>query len=249
MNNTNLRYGIAAAAVVFIAFLGFNLIPGKGIGESDPSASSVPSAVAAPSQRANVPGDYEPIAPGRTLYRPPWNFGYSMGNWIRGDLILTMPSGWDQLATSRGAGMDGASTTLRAGVAGPVCAPADSEAEESSGLSVEEFVAAITSAPALQATRADATLAGFDGSVVNLTVPRTFSCDGGNGWNTGALEGRSSFVEGFGMPWAPGSHHELWVLDVEGVTFVLDAGYDADATAAEREELRAIVASAEFKLY
>jgi hypothetical protein len=57
------------------------------------------------------------------------------------------------------------------------------------------------------------------------------------------------WVEGFEMPWEAGSHHELWVLDVDGVTFVLDASYGSDATAAAREELRDIAASAEFELY
>jgi hypothetical protein len=145
--------------------------------------------------------------------------------------------------------MEARSTALEAGVAGGLLDGRCAGDEMGNHKSVDEFVAAITSIRGVGATQSPATLAGFDGFVVNLTVPATPACKQDYGWVTGArVEGLPS-VESFERRWVVGSHHQLWVLDVDGVTFVLDASYGSDATAAAREELRDIVASAEFELY
>jgi hypothetical protein len=61
------------------------------------------------------------------------------------------------------------------------------------------------------------------------------------GWNAVPTAG-----ERWGYEWLPAWHHDVSVLDVDGVRFVIDAGYPADATPRLRAEVARVVSSVEF---
>ena len=123
---------------------------------------------------------------------------------------------------------------------------------------VDELVAALSAQASRDATApVDVTVGGYAGKSITLHVPddAAFSakqftdCDqgffgswaGGNGTDGPDLT-PSRYHQG------PGQIDELWVLDVNGVTVVIDTAYYAATPAEVVDEIRAIVESATFEL-
>ena len=65
-----------------------------------------------------------------------------------------------------------------------------------------------------------------------MGVPAASTPSGGEAWSYG---------------WEPGWHHQLLILDIDGVRFLVDAGYRADAPPEVRAELQAMVDSIELR--
>jgi hypothetical protein len=105
------------------------------------------------------------------------------------------------------------------------------------GPGVDAFVAAVSAIPGVEATDAEpVTLAGYDGQHLDLTIPvDAGGCDPYVLWLTPEWSLRSY----------PGWVSRLWVLDVDGVRFVVDASYPVDASPELQAEVQRIVDSIE----
>jgi hypothetical protein len=110
------------------------------------------------------------------------------------------------------------------------------------GPKVHDLASALTSLPGFQATTpVDVTLDGWHGKRLNLTVPENFDCDLELfGWSRMP---DPSWTEAAGVP----GTHQLWILDVDGIRFVIDAAYDAGTPVEMQAELLQIVESIEIQ--
>jgi hypothetical protein len=248
MSNNVLRVGLAAAAVVVIAIIAINLLPGTNPpgGGPSPSPSAEPSE-AAPSTAAGVPeGPYLLVAGQADIPEndiPP--------------ITVTIPApGW--IDDGEGVGIllknhgepDGAGMILfhqqEYLVYGDPCSWESTPATPVT--TVDEFVAALAAQPSRNASE-PVTFArdGHSGRAITLHVPddADFSrCDQGTyaSWACGDLADPSpcGFIGG------PGETSVEYFLDVHGVLVAWHTSYGADAAPDLVSELEAIVQSATF---
>jgi hypothetical protein len=254
--NRLLKIGLAAAAVVVIAVIGYQLSGGSvgGPGATETPESSIAEATpsAAPS---STPGALLPEGSHRL-----WD---AQGD--KGQITVTIPApGWygepDQgfiVKNNNADAPDGAglivfaeTNQLFAGfgdlyVYGDPCHWATTT-PDTPVTTVDEAVAALSS-QALRDTSApvDVTVAGHAGKSITLHVPddAVFSeCDQGEfrSW----IEG----PEGTRYHQDPGQIDKLWILDVGGALdlVIIDAGYYAGTPQNVLEEIDAVVESATF---
>ena len=101
------------------------------------------------------------------------------------------------------------------------------------GPTVEDFANAIADHPLLDTTDpVDVTLAGYSGKYIELTVPADISmCEVYRPFDPGL------FAQGPGHQW------HLWILDVDGLRFVIQSTDYPGTSAKHRSELQAIVVS------
>ena len=101
------------------------------------------------------------------------------------------------------------------------------------GPSVDDFAIALADHPLLDVTDpVDVTLAGYSGKYVDLQVPADISkCEVYRPFDPGL------FAQG------PGHRWHLWILDVDGLRFVVQSTDYAGTSAKHRSELQAIVDS------
>jgi hypothetical protein len=101
------------------------------------------------------------------------------------------------------------------------------------GPSVDDFANAIADHPLLDATDpVDVTLAGYSGKYLDLQVPADISkCGVYRPWDPGI------FAQGPSHQW------HLWILDVDGLRFVVQSSDYPATSATHRSELAAIVDS------
>ena len=113
------------------------------------------------------------------------------------------------------------------------------------GPTVGDLVAALGTVPGVQTSApVDVTLDGFPGQQLTLAVPVDVSeCEYFQLWVTPAMRG-----ETWGFSSVPGWRHQLWVLDLEGLRFVVDASVAPDAPADAELELRQIIESIDIEL-
>jgi hypothetical protein len=118
-----------------------------------------------------------------------------------------------------------------------------------SATTVDDFAAALAAQPSRDGSEpVDVEVGGYAGKAITLRVPDEAvfeGCDDGDFGSYGVVN------DGEFKPsrWhqGPGQIDELWILDVDGATVVLDAMYRADTSAALIEEMRAIAESATFE--
>ena len=158
-------------------------------------------------------------------------------------MTLTVPDGWAGIADTiwladKGNGApDGAGLLLGRGawlLTDPCtkaehAIPPDIEV----GPSVDDFANAIADHPLLDATDpVDVTLAGYSGKYVDLQVPADISkCEVYRPFDPGI------FAQG------PSHRWHLWILDVDGLRFVVQSTDYPGTSAKHRAELAAIVES------
>lgn len=263
--NRYLKIGLAAAAVVVIAIVGFNLLPGSPTPGGEPSASpSVsPSAEASiePSTAAGLPvgssfvlsdgqppeSDMGSVAMTVTIPAPGWDGEPDNGILVKND-TADPPGGSGMIVW---AGVD------HLYVYGDPCHWSSTRPETPS-TTVDEVVAAL----AAQASRAasapvDITLDGYAGKAITLHVPddapysagEFTDCDEGyfGSWSWGTTDlTPHRYAQG------PGQIDEVWILDLDvvdpsGPLVVIDWAYYAGTPQADVDELRAIVESATFE--
>jgi hypothetical protein len=264
---------VAAAAVIGVLAIGGTLfligragqpdVGGPGVSAS-PSASptsSVPASIAATTTPSNgplalpdgplAPGTYVsiPFAPGQPLdscLTPPQpGCSESEDDSIR--VTLTVPDGWAGidgavwLAVEENSAPGGAAVGFSRGSwlhSDPCLTPArlvaGARPDIAVGPSVDEFANALADHPLLDATDpVPVTLGGYSGKYVDLQLPADLTgCETDyRPWEPGI------YAQG------PGHRWQLWILDVDGVRFVV-VGMDYAGTSAQRKaELEAIVQS------
>lgn len=234
MNSTNLRYGIAAAAVLLIALLGFSLLPRGETGEPTASPTPPPSPSASATPPALPNGT---LAAGTYVLHPflPPHHGIS--------LTVTVPDGWE--------GFNGIGLLPVTGAAGPrgmgigfgivselYSDPCHADTPDLPvGPSVNDLVQAFGAQTAYQTTEPnDVEIDGYSGTQLSLLMPSDIdfsTCD-----NAGFFiwEG-SIYAQG------PGNRWDLSILDVEGSRVVILAQTNPETSTEDRAELQGILDS------
>ena len=122
------------------------------------------------------------------------------------------------------------------------------------GPTVDDLAAAIVDIPLRNASQPiDVTLDGYAGKYIEWTVPTDIETDEQGKFVDCDTDGGKHYFESWiGAPggWGgdryhqgPGQVDRLWILDVDGVRFVIDANWMPSATSEEREELQDVVES------
>ena len=245
--STTMRILLAAAAVVVIAVLGYQLLPGRGIGTgttpsptpstSGPTLSSTPAATPAPRSHLLLDGSTD--GPAATVTIPASGWSGSEGNGVLiSRLTEDPPNGAAFIGPFYG----------ELYVYGDPCHWSTSK-PATPVATVDEFVAAITAQRDREASEPDdVTIGGYSGVTLTLHVPddADFSaCDEGNfgSWKdaSDADPGPSRHSQG------PGQIDQLWILDVDGTLAVIDGGYYAGTPAELVDEMRTIIESTTFE--
>jgi hypothetical protein len=240
---------IGVVAVGQIALRPTTSAPGVS-GSSTTSSSEAPSRspipTPTPTQAARFGPAYGPLAPGRyTMPEPNTDLA---GPWPRGRVTLTVPDGWTQSSATRGGGIvrgtgQGAATAQlvfgRLGSLQPKpdqCAPPLGQP----GPSVDDLVSSLRAVADVQV--ADLTIGPYRGKRVEFAIADPSSdCRPLHGWST------PSGGEQWIYHWDPGWTHQLSILDIDGVRFVIDASYRIDAPPTVAAEVQAIVDSIELE--
>jgi hypothetical protein len=257
MNNTLVRYGVTAAAVVIVALIGFQLIGGGTPG--GPTPTSTPEPTSTPPADGSLP-----VGPGFVLWdgsNGDWS-GTASSLGIR--ITVTIPAaGWfgetdGGVLTKNGSAdaPDGAVVTVFARtndllvglgdlyVYGDPCHWATTR-PDTPVTTVDEAIAALSAQPSRDAsTPEDVTYGSYAGQAITLHVPAdaVFSnCDQGE---------FRTLIEGDGTPRShedPGQYDLFTVLDVKGELVIFDVAYYEGAPGTPQgvlDEMAQIVESA-----
>jgi len=245
--NKSVGIALAAAAVVVIAIVGYQLLLGPNVGGPNPTDSPQPTPAPAPSGAAEELPVSGLLVPGTYTFLP------AGGTRLRG--TLTVPAGWHALEraavlkNASGEPPDGAGLLSWAGnlnVFGDPCQWAGSLPDPPTGPTVDDLVAALLAQPVRDASApTDIAVDGYSGVALELTVPADLDfadCDSGEFRSWTNAEGAVRFHQG------PGQHDLLWIIDVNGTRVVIDSGFFSDGTSAvDIAELQAIRDSIQFR--
>lgn len=252
--NNMLKVALSAAAVVVVAVVGINLLPGSGGPGGAVASPSVaaPSATALPTPEPSVASPSpspdglaegpHPLWEGppvmtATIAAPGW-FGTAS------DGILVKDENSDPPA--------GAAMIVFTGdlyVYGDPCKWSGTE-PASPATTAAELVTALASQALRDASEpVDITLDGYAGKAITLHVPddAVFSdCDRSTfgSWTISTADGPG--LDPFRYAQGPGQIDEVWALDVNGVLTVIDWSHYAGTPPEDLAELRAIVESITF---
>jgi hypothetical protein len=269
MNNNIVRVGLAAAAVVVIAIIAINLLPGTNppgggpspspsVEPSDAASSTAPSEAAAsiPPETALSEGPFvlwDPAAPVQPNWLdpefddgPPITVTIPTGGWVFTDSFnLLKGNEVNNLAESK---FTWTSTTHGVLVYGDPCQWA-STTPDAPATTADAIAAALAAQPSRDASDpVELTIGGYPAQRITLHVPNDAvftDCDGG--------QFASFTLDGFeGGPWrahdGPSQIDTLWIVDVDGAIVILDGMYRPDTSAERIEEMRSIAESATFEL-
>jgi hypothetical protein len=246
------RITIAAAAVLAIAVIGYNFLPGSdGPGATRPSPSPSPTATPAPTRTPAPTGPFAllsgPVPAGTYVAHPFLAPNDSI------DFRFALPGGWAGIGppfrpasvfpTKTGyEGPDGMSMGFLTvtSLEGDPCnwkEPTDIEV----GPTVDDLLTALAANPGYETTvPADVTLGGFSGKRIDVQVPAGLdlaTCDDGHFFVWAGGDGQIIYTQG------PEGRFHLWILDVQG-SRALVMTHDFPGTPADDQvELQAIVES------
>lgn len=262
MNNV-WKLAIAGAAVVVVAIVGINLLPGRGgVGVPAPSPTAsptptpIPSPLPSPSPASFPEG---PLAAGSYSTQP----FVGAGSLCQGQagcteasaeddairITFTVPEGWAGIGGTIFRTVEANSPPGGAGLLfsrGPwlfskPCGlqPAP---DVPTGTTVDDFVTALVDHPELDVTSPmDVTLAGYSGKYLELQAPANIATN-----QDSPAPGECSYY----FVWDPGIYAQgpnhlwhIWVLDVDGIRVVIRADTYPGTTAAVQAQLTAIVNS------
>ena len=228
--NSLYKLGLAAAAVLVVAIVGYNLLPRSTIGPPVPS----PTVATSPSPSLSPTLKPTPSAGPRTVTATPFAPGTSTVlcpapsvdpdcvEDPRDDSITvtyTVPEGWDEIDGSvwidANAPPGGAAVGFARGswMWSQPCTPDDLGAPDIPvGPSVDDFVTALVDHPLLDVTTpVDVTLSGFSGKYLDLQVPDDISdC------------ARYRPLDAHIYAQGPGQRWHMWILDVGGVRILVE---------------------------
>jgi hypothetical protein len=248
MNNVA-RLAIAAAAVVVVAIVGYNLLPG-GSGPGGPVATPAPSPTLTPSPKpeptpattfpalfSTHPGGGDPLAP---------------GDWIITaveplSITVTIPEGWykgliDWAVFPSPENSPSVGFMAVTNLYVDPCDPTKGVLAEAPGPSVDDLVAAMSAVPGIDASAAtDATLAGFAGKTLELSrAANAEACPPDTDTLWPVVGEANPALVGAPAP-GPGETIRYWIVDVDGTRLVVNI-VDTGATA-RIAEAQAIVDS------
>jgi len=252
--NRYLKPGLAAAAVVVIAVVAFNLLPGApapgggptpspSVSPSEAEPSTQPSTAAGLPEGPHVLFNFQSLEGASvqmtvTIPAPGW-----FGDWGSGILLKN-----DNPDPPEGSGMIVFAGVEDLYVYGDPCAWSTTR-PDTPATTVDEAVAALAAQASRDASApADITLGGYTGKAITLHVPddaNLADCDEGifamfQESAVSGVDGVSRYAQG------PGQIDEVWILDVDGLMVVIDWAYYEGTPADDVAELRAIVESATF---
>lgn len=255
-----LKWGAAAVAVLVIAVVGYNLLPGSGVGTPRPTATPSPTTAPTPSRAPGllVPGA---LAPGTYITQPFEGSGFSTA------VTFALPAGWSGFPNWGLLGPEGTGASGGIGIGfltadGLFSDPChwDSKRDGSwpqrgdivVGPSVDDLVAALGAHASYTATAPTAvTLNGYAGKKIDLQLPSSVDlakCDpvGANPdgayfvWGTADQGGNDLYLQGPGQRW------QLWILDVAGHRVVIVVDDYANTSEQDRTAAQSIVDSVRF---
>jgi hypothetical protein len=269
--NTPIKLLLAAAAVIIVAVVGFNVLPRQGgVGgpiqtaapTSSPSPSPSPSTPPSPSHSAATIPD-GPLAAGSYTTQPfvPDAYGLCAGQAGCAEssvddsigVTFTVPDGWTGIIgtifrTDQGNSPPGGAGLMfsRGGwLFSKACNGGLTAPDVRTGSTVDEFVSALVDHPDLDVTTpVDVTLAGYSGKYLELQAPANIAADQDN---PGPAKCAYYFVWEPGI-YAQGPNHRwhIWVLDVDGTRVVVRSDTYPGTTPQVQAQLRAIVDSIRF---
>jgi hypothetical protein len=253
--------GLAAAAVVVALVVGAQIFstPNAGVGaDQTPTATAEPTPEPTPSPSAGAglaEGPFLVFDP--AAQQPPLDGGPPI-------TVTISASGWTSLpqfsALMKGDQADppeGAGAGLLTGDSGAFFVYGDpchwaSTTPETPATTVDDMVAALAAQASRDASApVDVTVGGYAGKSITLHVPN----DAPDRQTAFADCDQSTFatygVEGIEGPvrWqqGPGQIDEFWILDVDGVTVILDAEYSPATPGDLIDEVRSLAESATFE--
>jgi hypothetical protein len=250
--NNSLRIGLAAAAVLVVAFIGYQLVSGPNVGGPGPVDTPQPTFSPA-SSASSVPALPDGLLePGTYSVRPQ--------DIDAPRVTLTVPAGWHGggFGVSKGGSIDppdGAGIILWGGdfnVYGDPCQWVDSLPSSATGPTVDDLIAGISAQALRDATApTDITVDGFVGKAIELTVPDDINFDPADGFvDCDESEFRtwiSPDGNTFRVHQGPGQHDQLWIVDVDGTRVIIDATFYEGTSAADMAEIEAILQSINFE--
>ena len=212
MNSKSFRFGIAAVAVVALAFAGMRFLPGSGLFGRPPAESTTlePSTTPLPALNGQTS-----LSPGRYRVDPQLSVTVTVavpsGMRADGNWVVIGPKGY--LAPY---GMAIRFYPVQRLYKNPL-SPAEGFLTPPVGPSVDDLVNAMLDHPDWTATGPDAvTIDGYAGQVVHVTLPAGTS-DGTPFYLS--EDGSGGQVYG----WAAGQIFDIYVVDVAGKRLVFDA--------------------------
>jgi hypothetical protein len=244
------RIAIAAAAVLVVAVVGYNLLPGSGgPGGPGPSPSPSPTATASPTPTPTGPPELAagPVPAGTYVAHPFLAPNESIG------FQLTLPAGWEGGGPLGRAPVGAGPTTGHEGPDGMsmgflTITSLESDpcnwnlgADVEVGPTVDDLANALAANAGYETTvPVDVTLGGFSGKRIDIQVPAGLdlaTCDDGQFWVWAVGDGQTIYAQG------PEGRFHLWILDVQGRR-VLVMTHDFPGTPPDDQaELQAIVDS------
>jgi len=244
------RIGIAAAAVLAIAVIGVNLLPGQGPGVGQgPSPSPTPTATPSPSPVAVRLPDSGQLDPG-TYYIQGLQ-DRSIINTER--FTFTVPDGWttdsNTFITKNGEEPGEVLLTpwVLTHIFSDACQWEDTrQSLLDAGETVDELVSLLVDQEGRQASApTEVMLGGFPATRIELTVPAdldTTTCTNGNlrYWPGPGPDMSSGLCCN-----PPGNTDVVYVVDVDGKRLVVVARHYPDSSDEDRAELQAVVDSIE----
>jgi hypothetical protein len=234
MNSTVFRVGVAAAAMIVIAFVGYQLLPGRSVG--GPQATPTPQPTATPTVAATPVGLPEgEIPPGRYhISSASVHYSYDLTS----ELWQSSQPGYDGFIETRaafpGPGFAWITPVIRLDrVSLDPCAGTET--------AVTSVDAAVTALGQIAGTSAaaptDLTVDGVPGKLVVLTIDGDFACDETSFW----LYGNGSFY-----PSDKTSVIRDWVFDLDNQTYLFHTD-QIGSDAALGDEIEQIIGSIQFE--
>ena len=240
-----MKYGLAAAAVVVIAIIGYQFLgnsntggpgPSPSASSAEPSASAAAAGLPVGSSHVLLDGDVKITL---TIAAPGWDGEVGGG-------ILAKN---DNVDPPDGAGMIVFTGPLN--VYGDACRWLTTKTD-APATTVDALVAALAAQTPRDASQPmDITVDGYSGKEITLHVPDDAAYGGGEftdcnsgyfgSFGSDAEPGPERYAQG------PGQIDELWILDVDGVLTVIDTAYYAGTPDAPVDELRGLVETATFE--
>jgi hypothetical protein len=241
--NTYAKLAMAAAAVVVVALVGYNMLPTSGgnVGVAPPVSPS-PSLPPTP-EPSPSPSDY--------AFFPDGSIEAGRHSMILSgkSLSVDMPSGWTshlgfRIYTQSGQAAFIFWTPAPSNVYADPCTkePLDPPA----GDTPAELVAAISSIPGTELVGgpSDLTIDGHPAKLVSIRIPDDIDCEPRAFFlwyrqEEGPADGR--------WPDALGDTVNVWIIDVDGTIVWIDGSTSVNATPALQAEMRQIVESIQFE--
>lgn len=256
--NKFLAMALAAAAVVVIAVIALNLLPGSPAPGGEPSTTSEPTA-AEPSTSAWVGLPDGPFVVTGTDDPVQVTVNIASSGWVHLPEFDALSKDDDGLDAPESVGAALLAWTWPAGtgfdVYGDPC-QWSTTVPETPATTPDEFAAAFAAQASTDATApVDVMVGGYAGKTITLHVPMAYEVPGATREEEFGDCDNDIFgfygVEGEPEParnaQGPGQIDELWILDVNGAIVILDAAYGPATPAELVEELRTLAQSATFE--